>query len=176
MKKAIILGLVGSLVAACEDERGPAGPGDEFVGQVFEVDDVSFDYESEFDVWSAVIGIPSGIVVYESDVILAYRFIGLVSDGADDDADLWEMLPNVHFRDADNIIQYVFNHTFFDVELIIDGNFNLSNLHPDFTDDQVFRFVVVPAAFVTENKVDLADYEAVVEALGITGEYRIPAR
>lgn len=170
MKKAIILGLVGSLVAACEDERGPAGPGDDSLGQVFEVD-LSFDYDSENRFWITGTGIPSDIVVYESDVVLAYRFVDELPNGDF----VWEMLPNVYFLEG-GTIQYVFNHTVADVELIIDGNFDLRDLHPDYTDDQLFRFVVAPAAFVTENKVDLTDYEAVVEALGITGEYRIPAR
>lgn len=173
MKKAIIAGLVAVLLVACEDERGPAGPsGDESLGQIFEINDVFFEYESDLGFWSTAIGIPSQVVVYESDAILAYRFVDSVSDGAGEDADAWEMLPNVYFLDA-GTIQYVFNHTFFDVELIIDGNYDLRDLDPRFTDDQLFRFVVAPAAFVTQSGVDIADYQAVVEALEIVGDYRL---
>lgn len=165
MNKVIISGLVALLLAGCEDSDDPAGPGDEALGQVFEVDDVSFDYDSDLGFWSAAIDIPSRIDVYESDVVLAYRLVDSVSDGTGGEAYVWEMLPNVYFLDADNIIQYVFNHTFFDVELIIDGNHDLRNLDSGFTDDQSFRFVVAPAAFVTQSGVDIADYEAVLKAL-----------
>lgn len=174
MKKAIISGLVAVLLVGCEDQEGPAGPpGDEFLGQIFEVDNVFFDYDSDLSYWSTAIGIPSNIIVYESDAILAYRFVESVSDGDGGEADVWEMLPNVFFLDADNIIQYVFSHTFFDVEVIIDGNHSVRDLDPAFTDNQSFRFVVVPAAFVTEGGVDIADYEAVLEALNIVGDYRL---
>lgn len=175
MKNAIVPGLVVVLLAACEDDRDPAEPGNEFLGQVFE-DYVSFDYSSDPGFWSVQIGIPSSIVVYESDAVLAYRYVESVSDGANGDADVWEMLPSVYFLGAGDIIQYVFNHTYFDVELIIDGNFDLRDLDRGYTDDQLFRFVVAPAAFITESKVDIADYEAVVEALGITGDPHILPR
>lgn len=164
MKKAIISGLIAILLAACEREEGPTGPpGDEFLGQVFEAD-VSFDYDSELGFWSDLIDIPSLIEVFDSDVILAYRFLP--------DPDVWEMLPNVYFVEG-GTIQYVFNHTVSDVEVIIDGNFDLGDLDREFTDDQLFRFVVVPAAFVTQSGVDIADYEAVVKALEIVGDYRL---
>lgn len=173
MKRAIISGLVAVLLVACEDREQPTGPsGDESLGQIFEIDNVFFEYDSELGFWSAAIGIPSHIVVYESDAILAYRFFDSVPDGDGGEADAWEMLPNVYFLDA-GTIQYVFNHTFFDVELIIDGNYDLRNLATRFTDDQLFRFVVAPAAFVTQSGVDIADYEAVVKALEIVGDYRL---
>lgn len=175
MKRVIISGLVAVavLLIGCEDTDDPAGPpGDEALGQVFEAD-VSFDYDSDAGFWTVAIGIPSRIVVYESDAVLAYRFVGSVPDGDGGEAVAWEMLPNVHFLDAVNTIQYVFNHTYFDVELVIDGNFDLRNLDPGFTDDQLFRFVVAPAAFVTESSVDITDYEAVVKALEIVGDHRL---
>lgn len=171
MNKAMISGLAVLLLSGCEDREDPIGPGDEFLGQVFEAD-VSFNY-SELGFWSAGFEIPSDIVVFESDVVLAYRWVESVSDGDGGEADVWEMLPNVYFLDADNIIQYVFNHTYFDIELVIDGNHDLRDLDPGYTDDQLFRFVVAPAEFVTENRVDITDYDAVVKALKIVGEHRL---
>jgi hypothetical protein len=168
MKKAIIAASAALVLAACEGPEGPAGPpADELLGQVFEVDEVYFDYRSEVNYWSVNIGVPSGIIVFESDVILAYRYLHSVSSGANEVADVWEMLPNVYFLGGGDIIQYVFNHTYFDVQLIIDGNHDLRNLDPGFTDDQSFRFVIVPAAFITQSSVDLTDYRAVVGSLRI---------
>ena len=65
-------------------------------------------------------------------------------------ADAWSALPQNFFLGNGDIIQYVFNHTFFDVELLIDGNFDLSLLGSDFTSDQVFRIAVVPSEFATD--------------------------
>jgi hypothetical protein len=178
MKKAIFAGAVALLLAACEGPRGPEGPmgppGDEFLGQIFEIDEVYFDYDSDLSYWLANIAVPSGIMVYESDAILAYRYVDSVSNGDNEVADVWEMLPNVYFLDGRDMIQYVFNHTYFDVELIIDGNHDLRDLDPGFTDDQSFRFVVVPAGFVTQSGVDLTDYDAVVGSLRIVDrEHRL---
>lgn len=164
MKKVIISGLVALLLAGCEESDNPAGPpGDEALGQVFEAD-ISFDYDAELGFWSVLIDIPSRIEIFDSDVLLAYRFLP--------DPGVWEMLPNVYFVEG-GTIQYVFNHTVSDVEVLIDGNFDLRDLDRDFTDDQLFRFVVVPAAFVTESGVDISDYEAVLKALQIVGDHRL---
>jgi hypothetical protein len=54
----------------------------------------------------------------------------------------------------------VFNHTFADVQLLIDGNFDLSTLGPDFTQDQVFRFVIVPADAI--NGVDVSSLDTLM--------------
>ena len=53
------------------------------------------------------------------------------------------------------------------LEIIIDGNFDLSTLSTDFTQDQIFRFVVVPSDFATTTGVDVSNYNAVMSALNI---------
>ena len=63
----------------------------------------------------------------------------------------WSALPQNFFLENNDIIQYVFNHTFLDVELLIDGNFNLSSLGSEFTNDQIFRIAVVPSEFASAN-------------------------
>lgn len=168
MKKAIVSSIAVVLLAGCDGVEGPAGPpGQDFLGQVFDVDAVFLDYSSELGYWSAAIDIPSRIEIYESDAVLAYRLVDVLTDDNGNVADVWEMLPNVYFLAGGDIIQYVFNHTFFDVELIVDGNHDLSDLDPRFTDDQSFRFVVVPSEFVQESRVDITNHDAVLDALGI---------
>ena len=61
----------------------------------------------------------------------------------------------------------MFAHTFVDVELFIDGNFDLSALSTDFTDNQSFRIVFVPSVFANSSKMDTSNIENVMSALGI---------
>src|SRR5699024_11013019 len=84
---------------------------------------------------------PDDIETLESDAILAFR---MEVDGG---VETWSLLPQVFFVKGKGTITYVYNHTPDDIELLIDGNFDLSGLSPDFTDAQVFRFVVVPSDF-----------------------------
>lgn len=160
MKKLLLLVAVTSslIFSACEGDPGPPGPegapGINILGQVFEVT-VDFQYNTTTGIQEALINIPSSVEVFESDVILVYRLDQVVnaSGGA---ADAWSPLPQNFFLGGGDIIQYVFNHTFFDVELLIDGNFDLSVLGSDFTDDQVFRIAVVPSEFATDG-ISMAD-------------------
>ncbi|HEY9183841.1 MAG TPA: hypothetical protein VIM94_00790 [Salegentibacter sp.] len=76
------------------------------------------------------------------------------------------MIPQNFFLDQ-GTIQYVYNHTDVDVELIIDGNFDLSNLDAGFTQDQVFRFVIVPSDFAESTGLDVANFNAVMNALDL---------
>ena len=91
-----------------------------------------------------------------------YRFDGQVGLNDGSTADLWSLIPQNFFTD-EGTIQYVSAHTFIDVELFIDGNYDLSNLDFGYTDDQIFRFVVVPSDFALT--VDVTDYNAVMNAL-----------
>lgn len=117
-----------------------------FLGQTFEVTTTLFlnsntnIYETDF------ISIPSNIEVFESDAILAYR-LEAVANGND----VWSQLPQNFFLSNGDIIQYVFNHTFFDVQVQLDGQYDPNTLPVDFTDNQTFRFVVVPSEFANAN-------------------------
>jgi len=136
------------------------------LGQTFEIENIDFGYLPETGTYNAIIDIPAEIEVLESDAILVYRLE--INDGIE----TWSLIPQNFFLEQ-GTIQYVYNHTATDVELIIDGNFDLSTLSPDFTQDQVFRFVVVPSDFATTSGVDVSNYEAVMSALDIQ-ESEIP--
>src|SRR5699024_724915 len=109
----------------------PGLDGDGVIGQTFEFDGVNFDYEPGYNLWATIVDIPNDIEVFDSDAILVFR---IESDG---DADTFSMIPQSFYLD-DGEISYVYNHTAGDVELLIDGNFDLSNLDPGFTDNQIF--------------------------------------
>ncbi len=130
---------------ACEGPEGPPGPqgepGINILGQVFEV---TVDLTASND-FQQIVTIPTNIEVFESDVILVYRW-----EGQFDGADIWTPLPQTYFPDQGTLL-YTFNHTFFDVELLMDGNFDLSSLGSQWTNDQSFRIAVVPAEFANAN-------------------------
>lgn len=151
-----------SLTSCSSDEPGPPGPPGEpgmiIVGQTFEFEDVDFDYFADGNFYATVIDIPAEIEVLSSDAVLVYR--REVIDGTE----TWSMIPQNYFLD-EKIIQYVFNHTADDVELLIDGNFDLATLDGAFTQNQFFRFIVVPSDFAVNSGVDVSNYQAVMQAI-----------
>jgi hypothetical protein len=143
MKKILVLPLIAItlFLTACEGPQGPPGPpgfdGINILGQVFEVT-IDLNANSNFQ---QLVTIPSSIEVYESDVILVYRW-----EGSFDGADIWTPLPATYFSLGDTFL-YTFNHTFFDVKFFLDGNFDVAELGPEWTDDQSFRIAIVPSEF-----------------------------
>lgn len=154
-----------SLTSCSSDEPGPQGPpgepGMNIVGQTFEFEDVDFEFFAADNFYATVIEIPTDIEVLESDAILVYR--REVIDGTE----TWSMIPQNFFLSDGRIIQYVFNHTASDIELLIDGNFDLSTLDGAYTQNQFFRFIVVPSDFALDTNVDLTDHDAVMQALDL---------
>ncbi|MCR9182827.1 MAG: collagen-like protein [Flavobacteriaceae bacterium] len=162
MKKLIFtLGTIFFLFTACEGPQGPPGfDGINILGQTFERT-VNFQFNNQNGLQESLITIPTSIEVFESDAILVYRLEGQLPDNVD----LWSLIPQNFFLDNGDIIQYVYNHTFFDIMLQIDGNFDLSTVPSNFTQNQTFRFVVVPSDFATRSGIDIRDYNAVMNAL-----------
>lgn len=133
------------LMTSCEGPEGPPGPpgqdGINILGQVFEVT-INLNGNNNFQ---KVVNIPNSIEVYESDVILVYRY-----EGSFDGADIWTPLPATYFNPNGTYL-YTFNHTFFDVKFFLDGDFNLTTLGSEWKNDQSFRIAVVPAEFGSAN-------------------------
>ncbi len=144
MKKLFVLPvLVLSLMfSSCEGPEGPPGePGINILGQVFEVT-INLNGANGFQ---QVVNIPTNIEVFESDAILVYRW-----EGTFDGADIWTPLPATYFDNGGTFL-YTFNHTFFDVQFFLDGNFDLTTLGSEWKNDQSFRIAVVPAEFADAN-------------------------
>lgn len=172
MKKLLsALFVTAFLFTSCEGDQGPPGPpgppgesGVNVVGQTLEYEDVDFDYFADVNYHSTIIGLPDDVEVLSSDAILVYR-LEVIEDGGEF-YETWSLIPQNFFLD-EGTIQYVYNHTDVDVELIIDGNFDLSNLNAGFTQDQVFRFVIVPSDFAVSTGVDVSNFNAVLKALDL---------
>lgn len=171
MKKLFPLLFVSTfLFTACEGPQGPPGPpgedgsdGLDGIGYTFE-ETVTFDYFSDENLYSALIEISDDIVTVEpeADAVLVYR-LEIQSDNQGE-FDTWSLLPQNFFLD-EGIIQYVYNHTANDVEVIIDGNFNLANLNDSYTAGQTFRVIVVPSLFAQDPNINLMDMKAVMNAM-----------
>lgn len=160
--KALFLFFVLAVFTACEGPEGPPGQdGINILGQTFERT-VNFQYNPTNNLLEAFVTIPNSVEVWESDAILVYRL-----DGVYNGSDIWGLIPQNFFLENGKMIQYVYNHTFFDIMLMIDGNFDLSTLGSGYTQNQTFRFVVVPSEFVVSSGVDIQDYEAVMNALNL---------
>ncbi len=181
MKKAtLLLGAFLTLfLISCEGPQGPPGfdgfdgqngqdGADGIQGQVFEVDGVNFGYDPGSNLQSAIIDFANNtdFEVFESDAILVYRFDGEIELGDGSFANAWSLIPQ-NFFVAEGTIQYTMAHNFIDVEIFIDGNFDLANLSPDFTQNQFFRIVIVPSSFLT-SKIDKSNIGYVMSSLGIS--------
>ncbi|PWL37716.1 dihydrolipoamide dehydrogenase [Flagellimonas aquimarina] len=167
------------LSVSCEGPAGPPGfdgfdgldgqdGQDGIQGQVVEVDGVNFAYDVNGNIYNALISFEdiTNFEVFEADAVLVYRFDGTIDLDDNSTADAWSQIPQNFFL-PEGTIQYVFAHTFVDVELFIDGNFDLSALSTDFTDNQSFRIVFVPSVFANSSKMDTSNIENVMSALGI---------
>lgn len=128
------------LLSSC---TGPAGPpGYSGLGQVFEAT-ANFNPGNSY---SKLVTFPSDILVYESDMVLVY----LLEEVVNGDIDVWSQLPQTYFLDQGTLL-YAFDHTFLDVNIFLDANFNLNTLASDYTDNQIFRIAIIPAEYANSN-------------------------
>lgn len=169
-----LLSFVLIAFTSCSDdgEMGPPGPPgpqgpagiDGLVGAVFEKE-IDFGPET----YSEIVPIPSSIEVLDSDVVLVYLL-----EYVDEETgyDVWSLLPQTFYLDGGQLV-YNYNHTLADVQIFLDGTIDLNTLGGEYTDNQIFRIVVLPAEFAQDNSLDVSNYEAVMSALDIQ-ESEIP--
>ncbi|MAZ26130.1 MAG: dihydrolipoamide dehydrogenase [Cytophagaceae bacterium] len=166
-----LLAILTIVLTSCEGDPGPQGPpgqdGVNIVGTTFEINS-TFEYNNDSNLWSTgfiTFSDFTDVEVLESDAVLIYRLDGegTLNDGSS--VDEWSMLPQNFFTN-EGTLQYVFNHTFVDAEIFIDGNYDTSNISTGFTDDQVFRIVIVPSDFASQFTGDINNLSEVMNALG----------
>lgn len=136
--------------------QGPEGePGITIVGEAFEVE-VDFTeqngYEGIFDFDPAIL---------ESDVVLAF----IQWETTSNNQPIWRALPQTIFF-TEGVLIYNYDFTRSDFRLFLDGPLDYSALGPDWTQNQVFRIIVVPADFAG-SRIDWTDYEGVTKLLGL---------
>ncbi len=159
MKKLMYLAFGFALLfTACEGDPGPPGPpgfngedGGLIVSSAFEIV-IDFNEDNDYQFTESY-----GFDVLPSDVTLVY-----IRWETDNGQDVWRLLTqSVPFDDGDLVYNYDFTQT--NVRFFLDGTTNLSTLGPEWTDNQVFRVVVVPADNV--DGMDFSDFNVVSESL-----------
>lgn len=157
MKKLMFL-LVLAVGVACEGPEGPIGPpgddGEIIASKAFEIE-VDFNEANNYAYLE-----PYGFDVLSSDVTLVYALWG-----AENGKDIWRLLPQQVFFE-EGLLQYNFDFTDVDVNIFLDATFPLSALGSEWTNDQVFRVVVVPADLV--GRPNYADYEATMKRFNLS--------
>ena len=177
MKKLnILFGIaLTALCLSCEGPAGPQGPpgfdgldgldgqdGINILGQVLEFQD-TFSAENNY---SLLFEFPQTVEVFESDVVLVYLLWEQVDDpNGGDPIDVWRLLPQTRILDQ-GLLQYNYDHTFLDVSVFLESDFDLNTLLPGDTDDQIFRVAILPAEFGNDPSVDFTNIESVMQALG----------
>ena len=144
MKKLSLLFTLCAFVilSSCTGPTGPQGPpGYSELGQVFEAT-INFNEGNDY---FRRITYPSNVVVYESDVVLVYLL-----EEVDGGFDVWSQLPQTYFLNQGTLL-YTFQHTYVDVDIFLDANFNLNTLGPNYTDNQIFRIAILPAEYANSN-------------------------
>src|SRR5690606_24067664 len=117
------------LFSSCEGDPGPPGePGGLVYAQAFELSPtLTYSDYPENAYSSSLFSFPSE--VFESDAVLVYRLSGQ-DNTVSPPADVWTQLPqNIFYNDGTgDFFQYNYNHTFFDIQFSIEGNFDLTNI------------------------------------------------
>ncbi|NAS30232.1 collagen-like protein [Flavobacteriaceae bacterium R38] len=149
--------ILSLFVLSCDGEDGIDGQ-DGALAQVFEVQ-IDFNQANNF---SEIVTFPNSIEVFESDAILVFLLEGVDENGND----IFTPLPQNFFVNQ-GLLQYSFNNTLFDVSIFLDANFDLGTLSADFTDNQDFRIVVVPAEFAQNATVNLNNFSEVMSAFNL---------
>lgn len=176
MKKIkLLFGMVLALfILGCEGPEGPPGPpgfdgldgldgldGVNILGQVLEIRG-TFSAENDYSIFYEF---PQTVEVFESDVVLVYLLWEQVDDpDGGDPIDVWRLLPQTRILDQ-GLLQYNYDHTFLDVNIFLESDFNLDILPSGDTDDQIFRIAIVPAEFGNESSIDLTNLDSVMSAL-----------
>lgn len=144
--------------------KGDPGTSTNIVGTAFDVTgtfNTGNDYRIYFE-------FPKDKVeVFESDAVLVYRQWETVKDG-NNTLSVWRALPQTTFLPA-GALQYNFDHTFVDVSMFVDTQFDRTTLESKWTANQKFRVVIVPADFPKNGRlakpIDYTNYEEVNELL-----------
>lgn len=153
MKKIFTLLFLSTfLFTSCSDEgpqgppgpAGPAGPpGEDGFGTVIDIEG-SFTSGNEY---SLLLDFNAeGIEVFESDAVLVYMKTG--EDGTADGSpvEVFRMLPQTYYIGGE-ALQYNYDFTFFDLMIFLDGTVDLGTLDAEYTNDRIFRVIVLPADF-----------------------------
>ncbi len=178
MKSTVLLfsALLTLFFISCEGPQGPPGfdgfdgadgqdglDGVNILGKVLEIEG---DFNAGND-YSIFFEFPQTVEVFESDVVLVYLLWDQTEDSNGEAVDIWRLLPQTRILDQ-GLLQYNFDHTFLDVNIFLESDFDLATLQAGDTENQVFRIAILPADFVSSAKTDTGNIDAVMRSLNVT--------
>lgn len=150
MKKIFLLLSIVSVLGLTSCGSDDIGP--DTYPEVFEVDNVNFIASGDFQAL-----IPLEPKIYSTDVVLVYRLAGTNQLGND----IWEPIPTT-YNLPEGQLDYNFDFSQDDVVIYLDTDFD-PMLRQDFSLNQVFRIVLVPAWMAKD--LNTNDYDAVMSAV-----------
>ncbi len=180
MKKlSLVLGcLFALLFIACEGPQGPPGfdgfdgldgrdgiDGQDGVNILGKVIDIEGTFSAEND-YGLLFEFPQTIEVFETDVVLVYLLWDQTEDSNGEAVDIWRLLPQTRILDQ-GLLQYNYDHTFLDVNIFLESDFDLGTLQSGDTDNQVFRIAVLPAETAQGSKLDLSNVYNVMGRINV---------
>ncbi len=148
--------------------RGPQGPtgADGAAGEngyVFEWTDINFTASNNYEV---VLEYPSDFEGLESDVALVYLLWDTYTTNSGEEVEVWRAL-NQTILTEEGILMYKYDFGKYDARIFLEADYSLNMLGAIDTDNWIARVVVVPGDFWNSGRVDLSDYHAVKEMLGL---------
>jgi hypothetical protein len=155
-----LISVFALLLTACEGEQGPPGfdgldglDGEIIASSAFEIE-VDFNTVNNFEYIESY-----GFNVLPSDVTLVYILWDTING-----QDIWRLMPQTITFDDGSLV-YNFDFTQEDVRFFLDGTVDFNTLDDVWTQDQVFRVVVVPADNI--GGINLSNIDAVLSANNI---------
>ena len=174
MRKSIFYfaALLALLASSCSGRDGLDGfdgrdgldglDGVNILGQVVDIQG-TFTASNEYSIFYEF---PQSIEVFETDVVLVYLLWDQTEDSNGEAVDIWRLMPQTRILDQ-GLLQYNYDHTFLDVNLFLEADFDLGTLPAAYTDDQVFRIAIIPAEQAAGARIDRSNIDAVMQLLGV---------
>ena len=96
-------------------------------------------------------------------MVLVYRSFDVINN-----QNVWRQLPQTVYI-AQGELDYNFDFTRNDINLFLDSNFDLATLGAAYSQNQLFRVVIIPGYFSNKSnkEVNFNDYNSVVRAFNI---------
>ncbi|WP_159022272.1 hypothetical protein [Formosa sp. L2A11] len=159
MKHIIAVLCLALAFTSCEGDQGVPGEDgldgiDGEVAPAFEIE-VDFNASNNYEITQTY-----GFTIVPSDVVLVYMSWETV-----DGTEIWRLVPQTQFFDDGGVLTYNYDFTDEDFRIFLDATFDLDTLGDEWTQNQYFRVVVVPADYI--NGVDVENYDDIIKATDV---------
>ncbi len=108
----------------------------------------------------------SNLEVLETDVVLVYIKWDQVNGSDGQPINIWRLLPQTRILNQ-GLLVYNYEHSFVDVDIFLESDFDLDTLLPGDTSNQIFRIAVVPAENTSKSSLDKHNINTVMNTLGV---------